>query len=657
MALIVLAGCKVAPKPKRPTPPTPPLPSGAVKASKEMSVKRVTVLTPTATEPTYEPSDFALTSIRRQGPNVVMAWQNGVSPFQIQSKTNILGAWIDYGPSTSVRQIILPAPESAQAYFRVRSGNPPPDQVPPTVTMTAPANGSTVSNVVTLAANATDDVGVTLVEFYLDGSVRIGADAVAPYSFAFNTAPIPNGTHFLSARAYDASGKTSNSLFVIVTIGNSSPFTGTCIWSQRFGGTSGKAQIPRDIANPVRIASGMDNSVVVAGYYLGAVNLGGGTLTNAGASEISVAKYGPTGLHLWSKRFGGIVGDQAQSVAVDTNNGDVVVIGEFGSSVDFGGTVLTAVGASLDIFLLRMSSAGNVQWAKRFGNASGDAGRGVVVDGSGNAIITGYFEGTVDFGGGGLASDGLGDVFLAKYSTTGQHVWSKRFGSVAHETSVGIAVDGPGNPAITGTASGAVDFGGGVLTPGGGTDIFAAKYNAAGTHVWSRLYGGLNAQRPVSITMNSTGTVALAGNFLGTLAFGGSAMALTNSGEQDIFVARLGVTGLGVWARSFGFSDDVIPTFTASDVSFDAVGNVLFTGSNLTGPNSWEGFIRKLSVTGATLWDKPVSGIGNDGANAVTVDSAGNTLAVGFVFQSVNLGCGVLTATGFTDALVTKLSP
>jgi hypothetical protein len=610
-----------------------------------------------ATAKSYIPTDFAVTSVRlQQRTNVVLTWINGTQPFQPQVKMSILSEWMDFGPSTTLRQITNPAP-LAKAFFRVRSGNTPPDLSPPVANLTAPANGSTVSNITTLTATATDDVGVTKVEFYLDGSVLIGTDTTAPYSLLLDTAPIPNGTHFLSCKAYDASGKTGNSTFSIVTVNNFSPYVGACVWSKSFGGTSGKSGIPRDIPNPVRVAVGPDNSIVMAGYFSGSVNFGGVKFTSAGASDIFVAKYTAAGQHVWSKRFGATVSDQADAIAVDASTGDVVITGEFMSTVEFGGTSLTAVGASVDIFLVRLSSAnGAVQWAKRFGNSTGDFGKGLAIDNAGAITLTGYFEGTLNVGGSDLVSAGLSDVLLAKFTGTGGHVWSKRFGGPQTDKSVGVALDGSGNAIVAGEMAGTVDFGGGPLTSAGASDIFVAKYNAAGVHVFARLYGGANSQRPVSLVANASGQIALVGNFVGSVDFGTGIMV--NTGEQDIFIAKLAADGDGLWSRSIGFPDDTIPTFSAWDVALDHDGNVLLASTVITGLNGQEGSIRKFaSASGLNLWEKPVTGVGPDGANALATDTQGNTIAAGYFYDTVNFGCGPHSATGFTDAFLLKLTP
>jgi len=91
------------------------------------------------------------------------------------------------------------------------------DGVPPTATITAPANGATVSGTVSITANASDDIGIERVEFLLDGSL-LGSDASAPYAFAWNSATASNGAHVLAARAIDLAGNTGVSPQVNVTV-------------------------------------------------------------------------------------------------------------------------------------------------------------------------------------------------------------------------------------------------------------------------------------------------------------------------------------------------------------------------------------------------------------------------------------------------------
>jgi subtilisin family serine protease len=105
----------------------------------------------------------------------------------------------------------------------IAAGPPPPhDTTPPTVALTAPASGATVSGTAALSASASDDVGVARVDFF-DGATLVGSDASTPYSVAWNTVNAANGTHTLTATAVDAAGNAATSTAVTVTVSNTAP--------------------------------------------------------------------------------------------------------------------------------------------------------------------------------------------------------------------------------------------------------------------------------------------------------------------------------------------------------------------------------------------------------------------------------------------------
>lgn len=92
------------------------------------------------------------------------------------------------------------------------------DAVKPVLTITAPTNGKTVSNTVTVSATASDNVGVQKVELYVNGVLK-ATDTTAPYSFTWNSATVANGSCVLTLKAYDAAGNVTTGS-VTVTVSN-----------------------------------------------------------------------------------------------------------------------------------------------------------------------------------------------------------------------------------------------------------------------------------------------------------------------------------------------------------------------------------------------------------------------------------------------------
>ena len=154
-----------------------------------------------------------------------------------------------------------------------------------------------------------------------------------------------------------------------------------------------------DSATPVGIAVDSTGAAVVLGYMSGHASFGGSLFTSAGATDIYLAKYAANGAHQWSQRFGGTGTDRPKGVAVDSS-GNILITGYFGGTVGFGGTAL--VGTSASGFVAKYSSSGAHVWSRRLttGTSSVDEGRAVGVDGSGNVIVGAGFNFTADFGAG-----------------------------------------------------------------------------------------------------------------------------------------------------------------------------------------------------------------------------------------------------------------
>ena len=150
-----------------------------------------------------------------------------------------------------------------------------PDTTPPSVSLTAPSNGATVTGAVNVAANAADDRRVTSVQFKVDG-VDIGAaDTVAPYSTSWNSTVATNGSHTLSAVARDSGGNSTTSSTISVTVNN-----------QPSVGLSAAYGFEEASGNSVTDESGSGNAGTIAGATRTASGRFGGALSFNGTSDM-----------------------------------------------------------------------------------------------------------------------------------------------------------------------------------------------------------------------------------------------------------------------------------------------------------------------------------------------------------------------------------
>src|SRR5262249_41632291 len=146
-----------------------------------------------------------------------------------------------------------------------------------------------------------------------------------------------------------------------VTVNNATATSGSCLWSGHFGGT----MVNVDSASVAGVAQDKSGNLIGVGWFKGTVNFGGGPVASVGSQDIFIVKFDSSGNYQWLKRFGSAgSSDQASGVALDSSN-NIVVVGTFTGSVDFGSGPLASMGSS-DVFLIKFSPTGTLQFAKRF---------------------------------------------------------------------------------------------------------------------------------------------------------------------------------------------------------------------------------------------------------------------------------------------------
>ncbi|MBN1460483.1 MAG: hypothetical protein JXA57_13185 [Armatimonadetes bacterium] len=280
--------------------------------------------------------------------------------------------------------------------------------------------------------------------------------------------------------------------------------------------------------------------VIMTGAFAGTVDFGGPLLTSAGGYDIFLFKHAPSpGAHIWSKRFGD-ASDQYGYAVAGNIDGRIALTGRVDGSVNFGGGVINSTGGG-DMCVAVFQSGGAHDWSRLYGNTGLQAGYGIRFDRRDyGVVVTGIFEGTCSVGGGNLISAGLVDVFYARYTVAGAHQWSRRFGNTASDAVRGLAVGLGGVIVLTGYFEGTVDFGGGGLTSAGGSDIYIATYDDSGDHLFSQRAGDALRQEGQAVAGTPGEEVVACGQFEGTIDFGGD--PLTSHGGLDVYVAKLGPT-------------------------------------------------------------------------------------------------------------------
>ena len=381
-------------------------------------------------------------------------------------------------------------------------------------------------------------------------------------------------------------------------------------------------------------------NVVVVGSFLGTADFGGGNLSSVGSNDWFVAKYNPFGVHVWSQRFGESGSDVCRGVAIDVN-GALLLTGTGVGALNFGGGALVPIG-STDVFVVKLNSTGTHEWSKVVGGSGNETATSCATDGS-NLYITGSFFVAANFGGSNLVSAGSSDIFVAKFNSVGTHQWSAGYGSTSADAGEEVIVEAFSNPVVAGVFGTSVNFGGSTLTSAGLADIFLVKFNSTGVHQWSKSFGSIGPETSPCLAREGT-NVYLAGGFFNTVNFGGS--NLVSAGSNDMFVAKFNSAGTHQWSMRFGTS----LSETVNDISADALGVALvsfyaspidFGGGPvpIVGPGTNDMIIAKFSTGGSFLWSDGYGGPGSvDSGKAVATDVNGNVVVGSTFYQTANFG-------------------
>ncbi len=286
---------------------------------------------------------------------------------------------------------------------------------------------------------------------------------------------------------------------------------GKHLWSRSLGGN--KADTPRGV---VLDSAG---NITLAGDFKGSASFGGKVFKAAFNRDVFIAQYKPGGAHAWSEAYGGKSADHAAGVAADSA-GNLFVAGQFKWSASFGGTTFNSTGQS-DGFLARYSPAGKHLWSTAFGGTGVDSPELVAADSAGNVTVAGVFDGSSDFGGPTMFTGKGGyDLFLARYTAAGQFVWGAAHGGWARDYPHALALDSTGAVTVTGEFEYTTNLGGQLLTSNGKTDVFVARYSTTGAHLWSRSFGSPYHDDPPALTVDSKGRSTVAGLISGVVDFG-----------------------------------------------------------------------------------------------------------------------------------------
>ncbi len=223
---------------------------------------------------------------------------------------------------------------------------------------------------------------------------------------------------------------------------------GNIIWSQSYGSTGSERGFS--------IEPTIDDGYIIAGNT---------NSYGAGGYDIWLVKTDALGDTLWTKTFGGVIGDYGYCVKQTNDNGYIIT----GCTKSFGAGIR-------DVWLIKTDSSGNEQWNQTFGGTENDVGMYVQQTTDDGYIITGRSNSYCAYGG--------NDLYLIKTDENGNSLWAKTFGGTGYDSAAGYCVQ----QVIGGyIVAGWLDTDDGIDNNG---DVWLIKTNPSGESLWTKTING-----------------------------------------------------------------------------------------------------------------------------------------------------------------------
>jgi hypothetical protein len=266
--------------------------------------------------------------------------------------------------------------------------------------------------------------------------------------------------------------------------------------------------------------------------------------------------------------------------------------------------------------------------------------KGTATDAEGNVFVVGSATEAVAAG----IVQGSQDVFLRKYDSAGQLVWSRLLGASQSASGYAVAVDANGNVAIAGRVSEKLSS----TAVGGGEDSFVAKYDAEGREVFMRQISPVSDDTANALAFASDGSLLVAGQTKSAMS-----SSVAHNGGTDAYLMKLSTTGSLNWVRHFGGTGDDRATSVGIASDGSAVVATVENG---------EAVVRKVGIADGTsdpVWSVNLGSLGQGSLGAVSVDGSAIYVAGSTTNTSLNAGgqASIVSAhAGGSDGFVTRIN-
>lgn len=322
------------------------------------------------------------------------------------------------------------------------------------------------------------------------------------------------------------------------------------------------------------VAAAPDGGAWITGKFEDRTTFAGTTLRSAGAADAPLARLNADGTTRWLASVGGTGEDNYFDVDADEHG--AVATGWFEGTVDFGGVELTSAG-SRDCVVLAYDDDGGVRWARSLGGPGLDGCNEVTLAPDGSVVTSLDTAGGWNSPAGPVPATSERDTILLSLDADGEVRWGRRVGGVGSQQGRAIAIAPDGRIAFGGSTDGELVAGRTAFgRHGGGTDGWLTEWSRGGELRWATTWGA-GGDEVAKGAAYGEHALFVVGAFGDTVELG--SITLDAGEEADMAVARFDEEGDVVWATSISGAEQVV----GAEAVTSANGGVLFAVNGLGG--------------------------------------------------------------------------
>lgn len=367
--------------------------------------------------------------------------------------------------------------------------------------------------------------------------------------------------------------------------------------------------------------------------------------------DVFVARVDSFGAVTWSTRFGGSGTDYGNAIARDPS-GNLLVAGRLGGHGTFV-TDSTYKGTGDDILVLKLTAAGSLIAAMRYGGAAADEAVGIAAGANDQMVVVGNSSSSDIATTSALYNGTSGDAFVLRLRSNLSRHLAFRYGGNSFDKANDVVIDPQGDFYVAGE-TGSANYPQTIATyqGSGGAKAFVMRFDSLGARIWAQRYGGNAIERAYALDLPANGGLLMAG-YTSSTNFPSTIPGLGGAG-LDAFLVHLNLDGTRDYARRLGGTLDDL----CLDIATDALGNIFMAGEtqSLNFPSTndrhkgqgRDQFMAKFGPTGGYEWSFPFGGTQNDFSGGALASTAASVYLAGHT-QSLNFP-QTLTGTGGNTA-------